>query len=256
MTGETPAEPSEELKDYFFNLILYRQSNLIPPFLEKYPDSVNWRFSQDLTPLMESVMQQHHDITGMLLKAGAKVDDRAVSGVNPMYYAGRSVGAIDLLLDYGADINMATDNGSTALINATENWDGGPAALKLIERGANLEVVGWDNCTPLLKAAWQGAPAICSALLRMGANINAVDNQGRNAKQIAEWGRDHNTENSKYLKTLEVLEPAFAAKSRQELLAALDGIHKEVEDGVSKPVTVGKALRFRPRDFYRFCMKH
>lgn len=252
MTDEKPDEPSKELRDYLFNLILYRHSHLIPSFIEQYPGCVNWRLNSDLTPLMNAVMQDHHEIAEMLLKAGARVSDRtAESGMNAMYYAGRAPGCIDLLLQYGADINEKTANGETALVNAVSNGHT-EGALKLIDRGADIECLDWAKWTPLVSAAYRGDAATCVALLRAGADMNARGFQGLNALDVARWGRDNNTWNEKYLRTLKVLEPAFAAKSLGEMLQVLNGIEDEIERGTDKPVAVCKPLRFKPRSFYRF----
>ncbi|TAL27577.1 MAG: ankyrin repeat domain-containing protein [Alphaproteobacteria bacterium] len=252
MTAEpAPEEPSKELRDYLFNLILYRHSHLIPSFIEQYPGCVNWRLNSDLTPLMDAVMQDHFEIAEMLLKAGARVNDRtADNGMTAMYFAGRAPGCIDLLLQYGADINDKMSNGETALTNAVSNGNTA-AALKLIDRGADIECLDWAKWTPLVSAAYHGNAAICAALLRAGADMNARGFQGRNALEVAQWGRDNNTWNEEYLRTLKVLEPAFAAKSQAELQVVLDGIEAEVEQGTDKPVAVCKPLRFKPRSFYR-----
>jgi ankyrin repeat protein len=251
MTDEKPAEPSKELKDYLFNLILYRHSHLIPSFIKQYPDCVNWRLNSDLTPLMNAVMQDHDEIAHMLLKAGARVGDRTKDNeFSAMYFAGRAPNCIDLLLEYGADINDKVRNGDTALTNAVSNSHTA-AALKLIDRGADIEAQDWAGWTPLLNAAYRGDALICAALIKGGADMNALGFQGLNALEVAKWGRDNNTWNEKYLTTLKVLEPAFAAKTEEELQAVMRGIEAEVEQGTDKPVAVCKPLRFKPRSFYR-----
>lgn len=154
------------------------------------------------------------------------------------------------MLKYGADINDKIVNGETALCNAVSNGDE-RAALKLIERGADIEVKDWAGWTPLLSAAYRGNAVVCAALLKNGADMNARGFQGLNALDVAKWGRDNNTWNEEYLRTLKVLEPAFAAKSQAELQVVLDGIGAEVEQGTDKPIAVSKPLRFKPRSFFR-----
>lgn len=246
MTSESPSEPPKELKDTLFNIILHGRARELPAFLEKHPDCVRWRFAQDLTPLMDAVSGQNPAIVEMLLKAGARVDDVANDGYNAMYYAGRSPQCIDLLLAAGADINAKKDDGATALINAVDHGFM-QCATMLIDRNADLECKGWNGSTPLLTAAFKGDAVLCARLLRAGADMNAVDSQGRNALQIAQWGYDNNTTNDKYAKTLDVLRPAFAAKTREELRATVDEIGRKIEEGTANPVAIGKALRFRGR---------
>jgi ankyrin repeat protein len=250
MTAE-PEEPSKELKDYLFNAILWRRGDLIPDFIKEYPDCVNWRLNSDMTPLMNAVMHDYYEIAEMLLKAGARVNDHTKDNeMSAMYFAGRSPNCIDLLLKYGADINDKMKNGDTALTNAVSNRHT-PAALKLIERGADVEAKDYAGWTPLLNAAFRGDALICAALIKNGADMNAVGFQGLNALETARWGRDNNTWNEDYLVTLKVLEPAYAAKSQEELQVVMNGIEAEVEQGTDKPVAVCKPLRFKPRSFYR-----
>ncbi|MEZ0223079.1 MAG: ankyrin repeat domain-containing protein [Alphaproteobacteria bacterium] len=250
MMEEIPGGPSVKLRTHLFDLILLRRSDLIPGFLKKYPDAANWRLHEDMTPLMDAVMQDYSEIAKMLLEAGARVGDRTKDNrVNAMHYCGRSPNCIDLLLEYGADINDKISNGETALNNAMSN-NNFVAALKLVERGAdvNNKGAGWS---PLLGAAWSGEAALCAALLRAGADLNAVDGQGWNALQIARGGFKNCEDKEKYRLTLKVLEPAYAAKSQEELQTALRDIAAEIDKGTDKPVAICKPLRFKPRSFYR-----
>jgi ankyrin repeat protein len=250
MMEEIPGGPSIKLRTYLFDLILYRRSDVIPRFLEKYPDAANWRLHSDMTPLMDAVMQDYSEIAKMLLEAGARVGDRTKDNrANVMYYCGRAPNCIDLLLKYGADINDKIANGETAL-NSAMSHHHTVAALKLIERGADVNNKG-SGWPPLLSAAYSGEAVLCAALLRAGADMNAVDWEGKNALQMARGGFKNCEDKEKYRLTLKVLEPAFAAKSQEELQAVLRDIEAEVEKGTDKPVAICKPLRFKPRSFYR-----
>lgn len=246
---EQPAEdPQQPLKDYFFNLILYRQSLAIPDFLKEHPDAPQWKFNNDLTPLITAVRQGHNEIVEVLLQAGACVGDRTDHGFTALIYAGRdnNPAAIDILLKHGADIKDSSNIGDTALLQAIEGRHS-LAATMLAERGADLEARGGDGMTPLLEAARTGEAGICAALLRHGANIEAVNRQGQNALALARQWRDGNTDNQKWLDTIALLEPVFAAKDRRELEQRLDEIGASMQQGTEKPVTVQKPLRLKPR---------
>ncbi|MEZ0223080.1 MAG: hypothetical protein ACAH83_00875, partial [Alphaproteobacteria bacterium] len=103
MMKEIPGGPSVELREYLFNLILYRQSHAIPDFIKRYPDCANWPLHSNMTPLMDAVTQDYSEIVKMFLEAGARVGDRTdVNQMTAMYFCGRAPKCIDLLLEYGA----------------------------------------------------------------------------------------------------------------------------------------------------------
>lgn len=255
MMDDIPGGPSKELREYLFNVILYRRGDLIPGLLEKYPDAANWPLHSNMTPLMDAVMQNYSEIAKMLLEAGARIGDRTeVNQMNAMYYCGRAPDCIDMLLEYGADINDKIVNGETALNNAVSNSHV-EAALKLIDRGADVNNKDGLGKAPLLTAAYWGQASICAALLRAGADMSPVDGQGRNALQIAQANCKNDAPEEKHLRTLKVLDAAFAAKSQAELQEVMRGIESEVEQGTDKPVALCKPLRFKPRSFYRLYRK-
>ena len=72
------------------------------------------------------------------------------------------------LIEAGADINKATDNGATALYIGAEN--GHEAVVRaLIEAGADVNKARDNGGTPLLIAAQVGHEAIVRALIEAGA---------------------------------------------------------------------------------------
>ena len=75
-------------------------------------------------------------IVDFLIKQGAKVNGLPNSETTPLLDAVPSIPLMKLLLEKGADINIANDDGATPLMRA--GWDANPAAVKfLIDRGAN-----------------------------------------------------------------------------------------------------------------------
>lgn len=101
------------------------------------------------------------------------------------------VAVMRLLLDYGADPHIATDEGTTALMAAAGvNWvvdqtsDEGPEALleavKLChELGMDLNAANSMGITAVMGAANRGSNAIIEYLVANGARLDARDQLGR-----------------------------------------------------------------------------
>jgi ankyrin repeat protein len=102
-----------------------------------------------------------------------------------------------LLLDYGADPNLATHAGTTALMAAsgvgwvvqqtyTESMPGMLEAIRIcLEHKADVNAVNSMGLTALLGAANRGANDIIKLLVAHGARLDAVDKHGRDAYRWA-----------------------------------------------------------------------
>lgn len=242
---------ADKRPEHFFNLILHRCSSAVEQTIKDFPECVHWKYPGDQTPLMCAVRQGHNDIVEMLLKAGAPTGESIKVGWTAFIYAGRdnNPGAFDLLLKYGSSVNEQGQNGDTALTQSLEGRHSF-VALRLIELGADIEAkVQWSGHTPLLIAACNGDAAVSAALVRAGANLDATDNLGMNALAIAKRAAspDYNSDNQKWLDTVAVLEPAFAAKAERERLALREKLGDEMGQGTGHPVAIGPTLKLKPR---------
>ena len=112
-------------------------------------------------------------IMSMLLEAGADVNARdPKSDMTPLVYAACTRGGnqfIDLLLRSGAEINAKVGpSGITALVCAVEMKDAETVKL-LIEAGADLDMADNSGKTPLMRAQSKQAEEIMKLLTDAGA---------------------------------------------------------------------------------------
>jgi ankyrin repeat protein len=103
-----------------------------------------------------------------------------------------------LLLKHGADPNIATFKGTTALMAAAGvNWvvnqtytEGEPALLEAVqlclELGMDVNATNSMGLTPLMGAANRGSNAIIEFLVAKGARLDMKDNQQRTAYNWAQ----------------------------------------------------------------------
>src|SRR6218665_3511842 len=83
---------------------------------------------------------------------GIDVNEKNDSGCTALHYSSQNYEILELLLSYGADVNSADDNGTTALLKVFHGWKpiptgAGSCVRLLLENGANPNAVckfGWN----------------------------------------------------------------------------------------------------------------
>jgi ankyrin repeat protein len=145
---------------------------------QESPDVNVW--AQGTTPLLAAVKDHHSKTTKLLLDAGADPDLAYKDGTTALQQAAQcgDVEIIKLLVAADANINHHNDVGDTALIIASR-WGHANTARLLIELGAKVNARNDKNSTALLVAARHDCVDVLQVLLKNGANVNAKDKKGR-----------------------------------------------------------------------------
>ena len=144
---------------------------------------------RNCTPLHFAVDKGHADIVALLLDEGGDLEARDVDGDTPLHWAACTdhVDMIDLLLDRGAEIDALNHRHVTPVLYTTQRMK---YALveKLAKRGADLEVPNDYGRTPLIWTAREGGDLeMARLLLRVGANVDALDRFQSSALELAAW---------------------------------------------------------------------
>jgi ankyrin repeat protein len=115
-------------------------------------------------------------IAAMLIERGADVNWANRFGATALWLAakGGRVDVVKVLLQAGADVNKADENGDAPLTVAAS----AAIATMLIERGADVNAANRRGVTALLIAAQEGDAYVVEALLKAGADVNKVDEDG------------------------------------------------------------------------------
>ena len=91
-----------------------------------------------------------------------------------------NVKLVRLLLEIGADINLANSAGDTPLYVASERGNVEMVRI-LLEKGADINQAESNGQTPLMIAVGMGHEEVVEALLEYGANLNAKTSEGYTA---------------------------------------------------------------------------
>jgi ankyrin repeat protein len=120
------------------------------------------------TPLHEAVRNCHIDAIRVLLTNGANVDIRDKCGITPLMgaamWCNKHPNIIELLLDYGADINAVDGRLWTPLYTAVRcNYT--DIALLLLDRGANGKLGGKCHYSPMYWAEYHHNKTLINRLI-------------------------------------------------------------------------------------------
>lgn len=118
-----------------------------------------------------------------LLDSGINVNFQNIAGLTALHLA-RDLKMAKLLIDRGADLDLATGFGGTPLMNAV--IFGPIEKIKLLlEKGADVNKALNNGDTPLHKAAYFGNLEIVKLLLDYGADPTLKNNEGKTALDMA-----------------------------------------------------------------------
>ncbi|CAH1798923.1 unnamed protein product [Owenia fusiformis] len=128
-----------------------------------------------LTALMRAVTFSNTTPMEALLDNGADVNACINAGPNTLY---------NPVSQYNADSILLLRYGMNALCLAVGS-DKPDSVRLLIKKGADVNVCGPDNETALMRSVCSPDLACLKLLLANGADVNRVDNEGKNAISIA-----------------------------------------------------------------------
>jgi ankyrin repeat protein len=134
-----------------YDAAVFGDMEVVKEIVSQHPEAVNERDEHGFTPLHGLAEEEHVDIA-------------------------------EFLVTHEADVNAANDEGITPLHLA--GWP--EMATLLLRNGAKLEAQSNLGATPLLVlAAEPEREDVIAVLLEAGASVNAIQNNGRTALDIA-----------------------------------------------------------------------
>ncbi len=180
--------------------------------LLRYGADPNGRCDQGETPIFSANNSKFSEGVELLLANGADINAQRNDGCTVLHCAIMSDGHIaKLLIERGANLELAEEIGDTPLITAVKVPDMSEIDLVslLLERGANPNAAKkQDGRTAMHYAAFLGQTEIVQKLVNFGANINALNFDNKTpldmavecekfltAKLIAELGGKRNKSN-------------------------------------------------------------
>ena len=165
-------------------------SNLVEQLTVKHPQHLDTIGGYYRTPAVAALEGRHFELAQVLHRNGSSVDPRGRSGISTLhsvaYYGDLEM--IQVLLDYGADVNAKESTGCTPL-NFTLKYhfkDLDPRVVPfLLERGSDPNVQANDGLTPLYRASVSGRIEIVHVLVEHGASVEVQDRQGKTPVDVA-----------------------------------------------------------------------
>ncbi len=144
------------------------------------------------TALMFAVNYHRKEMISLLLKHGAKVNEKSKDGRTALFYAcanGKEE-FMEVLIKAGADLNVqyGCEDGQTLLMYAVLNGHMDAANI-LIKAGADVNRGNKNGVTPLMSSAWNGLDNYAKMLIDAKADVNAKSRDGATALIYAAWGK-------------------------------------------------------------------
>lgn len=166
------AAPSAEIAD------LIRRDDLaeLKRTLASNSNAVSSADARGMTPLHHAAILGSDEAVQLLLKSGADVKARNNFEATPLVLAASSPTKVKMLVAAGSDVNAQAKSGATPLIIAAGRSGSYEAVKLLLDRGANPNLADAMGTSALIAAAYQGETATVKLLLEKGADVKAFSN--------------------------------------------------------------------------------
>jgi len=170
-----PEAPKVSSASPLYYASLLRLHDTVVYLTEKLRLDINNVDEHQRTALQAACSQDCLSIVKILLEKGADVAVATNDGLTPLHIASSNghTEAVKALLEKGADITVTGNNGSSPLYLASSN--GHVEVVKvLLEEGADAALVNKDGFTPQYIATCGGYVEVVKVLLEKGADATAI----------------------------------------------------------------------------------
>ncbi len=154
---------------------------------EKRRPDINKADSEGWTPLLKATLGGHTHVVQYLLEQGADIhakENKEQQNALMIASAFSHEAIIGILIQAGANIEDTDINGWTALALACSNGHA-LTVFQLLQHGANLNAIGNDTWSPLMIASSIGSYETVELLLQMEATIDYKNREGWTALMVA-----------------------------------------------------------------------
>jgi hypothetical protein len=161
-----------------------------PKFVEqlivKYPQHVNDFGGYYVPPAVAALAGRYFQLAQLLHRNGSSVDPRGFADKTPLHSAAYygDLEMVQVLLDYGVDVNVQARAGSTPLNFVIDHLNDHGVVRLLLGHGADPNIPTKDGSTPLYRASGRGV-IVVHPLIEYGASVEAQDDRGRTPLDVA-----------------------------------------------------------------------
>ena len=157
--------------------------NLVEQLIIKYPQHVDVNGGCCMTPVVAALAGRHFQLAQFLHRNGSSVPPRGLVGRSPLHSAVyfEDLEMVQVLLDYGVDVNAQTDSGINPLNFAPSGtFFNDPRVVQmLLDYGADPNIQAKTGRIPLLQASKSGKIEMVRILVEHGASVEVEDGQGK-----------------------------------------------------------------------------
>ena len=117
----------------------------------------------------------------LVLNDGLEINTLALCNRTPLLWASLSSSGefIETLIDLGANVNAQRTDDKNTPLNLSASWNNFMAVNLLLDHGADANIARADAFTPLHLAVMEGNQAITKLLVKKGSNVNLQNKEGR-----------------------------------------------------------------------------
>lgn len=176
-SGEVPSPPPDPNAAPIMKALRDGDKQAFKKLALQHPKAGNLRGPGGTTPLMQAALYGDTDSVRLLLDNGANPNIANEAEATALMWAVDDIEKTRLLLDRGADVNARSADSRTALLIAAGRFGSREVVRLLLDRGADIKVkspgLGGDM-TPLTEAARLPDEKLLRLMIERGADLKAA----------------------------------------------------------------------------------